>query len=46
MTGLLLLLFLVAALALGLEAHHRHLGRQGPAPIDAEVRRELRALGI
>ena len=46
MTGLLLLLLLVAALTFGLEMHHRHLRRQGPAPLDAEVRRELRVLGI
>jgi hypothetical protein len=47
MTGLLLLLFLVAALAFGLEAHHRHIIRRlGPPRIDAEVRRELRALGF
>ena len=46
MTGLLLLLLLVAALSLGLEMHHRHLRRQGPPRVDAEVRRELRVLGI
>jgi hypothetical protein len=46
MTGLLLLLLLVGALTLALEAHHRHIRRQGPAGIDAEVRRELRVLGL
>ena len=46
MTGLLLLLLVVAALAFGLELHHRHLRRQGPPRLDAEVRRELRGLGI
>ena len=46
MTGLLLLLLLVAALIVGLEAHHRHIRRQGPAQLDAEVRRELRVLGL
>ena len=46
MTGLLLLLLLVAALSLGLEMHHRQLRRQGPSRVDAEVRRELRVLGI
>jgi hypothetical protein len=46
MTGLLLLLLLVAALSFGLEMHHRHLRRQGPSRVDDEVRRELRVLGI
>jgi hypothetical protein len=46
MTGLLLLLLLVAALAFGLEAHHREIRREGPPRLDAEVRRELRALGL
>ena len=46
MTGLLLLLLLVAALTMGLEMHHRQLRRQGPSRVDAEVRRELRVLGI
>ena len=46
MTGLLLLLLLVAALALGLETHHREIRRQGPARLDSEVRRELRVLGL
>jgi hypothetical protein len=46
MTGLLLLLLLIAALTAGLEMHHRHLRRQGPSRLDAEVRRELRVLGI
>ena len=46
MTGLLLLLLLVAALALGLETHHREIRRQGPSRLDSEVRRELRVLGL
>ena len=46
MTGLLLLLLLVAALTFGLEMHHRQLRREGPPRLDSEVRRELRALGI
>jgi hypothetical protein len=46
MTGLLLLLLLVAALAFGLESHHRAIRREGPSRLDAEVRRELRALGL
>ena len=46
MTGLLLLLLLVAALAFGLETHHREIRRQGPPRLDAEVRRELRVLGL
>ena len=46
MTGLLLLLLVVAGLALGLETHHRELRREGPPRLDAEVRRELRALGL
>ena len=46
MTGLLLLLLVVATLTVGLEVHHRHLRRQGPLRLDAEVQRELRALGL
>jgi len=46
MTGLLLFLLLLAALALGLVAHHRHIRRQGPPRLDAEVQRELRTLGL
>lgn len=46
MAGLLLLILLVAALTLGLEAHHRQIRREGPPRIDSEVRRELRTLGL
>jgi hypothetical protein len=45
MTGLLLLVILVASLVVGLETHHRQIRREAPSELDAEVRRELRALG-
>jgi hypothetical protein len=47
MTGLLLLLLIVAALALGLEAHHRRLSHQGPyasGMADPDLLHELRDL--